>query len=490
MKNINILSLIQARETLEPDDFMSFVKFYGIDIKPAELQDLNNFIELLSDEVDFLTKFSGFYVGYKIPQIGKEFDLLRFGQNSILNIELKSTSDEDRIKKQLIRNKYYLSFLNRSVYAFTYESASDKLYFLNNNEMLVEVNAEFLAKKLNNQKLECRDDVDSFFNPSDYLVSPFNSTDKFLSNQYFLTQQQENVKNTILNSLGFTNSAKFISIIGGAGTGKTLLTYDIAKQLMVTGKNILIIHCGQLNDGQNKLNTMKWNIIPIKKFSKKNLESYDVIMIDEVQRIYPQQLDKIIEIVNENNKACIFSYDKSQTLSKKEANDDIDSKINSINSIDIYKLSEKIRTNKEIANFIKMLFDEKRNLEKSKNNNIEINYYSDNESAKSYLESLDENEWTVLRFTPSLHNNEFHEKYSDVNAEVSHAVIGQEFDNVAIAIDRYFSYDEDGKLDYTGRAYYYPLKMLFQNITRARKKINLVIIKNEELLKRCISILN
>lgn len=479
MKNINILSLIQARETLEPDDFMSFVKFYGIDIKPAELQDLNNFIELLSDEVDFLTKFSGFYVGYKIPQIGKEFDLLRFGQNSILNIELKSTSDEDRIKKQLIRNKYYLSFLNRSVYAFTYESASDKLYFLNNNEMLVEVNAEFLAKKLNNQKLECRDDVDSFFNPSDYLVSPFNSTDKFLSNQYFLTQQQENVKNTILNSLGFTNSAKFISIIGGAGTGKTLLTYDIAKQLMVTGKNILIIHCGQLNDGQNKLNTMKWNIIPIKKFSKKNLESYDVIMIDEVQRIYPQQLDKIIEIVNENNKACIFSYDKSQTLSKKEANDDIDSKINLINSIDIYKLSEKIRTNKEIANFIKMLFDEKRNLEKSKNNNIEINYYSDNESAKSYLESLDENEWTVLRFTPSLHNNEFHEKYSDVNAEVSHAVIGQEFDNVAIAIDRYFSYDEDGKLDYTGRAYYYPLKMLFQNITRARKKINLVIIKNE-----------
>ncbi|MCU6236736.1 ATP-binding protein [Morganella morganii] len=490
MKKINILSLIQARETLDSDDLTSYVKFYGIDIKPAELQDLKNFIELLSDEVDDLTKFSGFYIGYKISQIGKEFDLLRFGQSSILNIELKSTSDEDRIKKQLIRNKYYLNFLNRDIHAFTYETASNKLYHLNENDMLVEVDAAFFLNLLNNQKLEYRDDVDSFFNPSDYLVSPFNSTDKFLSNQYFLTLQQEDVKKTILKSLESTNSATFISIVGGAGTGKTLLTYDIAKQLMVKGKETLIIHCGNLNDGQNKLNAMKWNIIPIKGFSKINLENYDVIMIDEVQRIYPQQLDKIIKIINKNNMACIFSYDKSQTLSKKEARDDIDSKINSVNLIKTYKLSEKIRTNKEIANFIRMLFDRKRSFEKSKHNNIEINYFADHESAKRYFESLDGNEWTVLRFTPSQYDNEFHEKYSDVNAEVSHAVIGQEFDNVAIAIDPYFSYNDDGKLDYTGRAYYYPLKMLFQNITRARKKINLVIINNEEILKRCISVLN
>jgi len=53
----------------------------------------------------------------------------------------------------------------------------------------------------------------------------------------------------------------------------------------------------------------------------------------------------------------------------------------------------------------------------------------------------------------------------------------------------HFSYAEDGKLVYNGGAYYHPVKMLFQNITRARKRLNVVIIDNEVLLNRCISIL-
>lgn len=136
-----------------------------------------------------------------------------------------------------------------------------------------------------------------------------------------------------------------------------------------------------------------------------------------------------------------------------------------------------------------MLFNNKRSIPLSSNGNIEINYFNSTEDAKSYLDALDESKWEILRFTPSLYNNEHHEKYSEASDKTSHQVIGQEFDGVAVTIDSFFSYDGNGDLIYSGSAYYAPTKMLFQNITRSRKKLNLVIIGNEALLNRCITIL-
>lgn len=97
--------------------------------------------------------------------------------------------------------------------------------------------------------------------------------------------------------------------------------------------------------------------------------------------------------------------------------------------------------------------------------------------------------WEVLRFTPSQYNKEHHKQYFDSFSKTSHEVIGQEFDGVAIAMDKYFTYDAAGDLTYSGGAYYAPVKMLFQNITRARRRLNLVIIANEEILERCLAIL-
>lgn len=94
-----------------------------------------------------------------------------------------------------------------------------------------------------------------------------------------------------------------------------------------------------------------------------------------------------------------------------------------------------------------------------------------------------------MRFTPSQYKNEHHEKYSNTFGKTSHKVIGQEFDGVVVTMDQYFAYDPNGELAYRGGAYYYPVKMLFQNITRARKRINIVIINNEELLNRCMHVL-
>lgn len=480
---------MQAREALQDDSFESYMNYYAIDIKKSELEDLKILVDELYEIKTSICIFEGFYFGYKIPQIGKEFDLLRIGGNFLINIELKSTSTEKKILKQLIRNKYYLSYLGKKIYNICYVSSSKAIHFLKNDGSLGNMVLEELLDVLQTQKVEKIEDLDKLFNPSDYLVSPFNSTQKFLDGQYFLTHQQEDVKAQILNTLNTSKVANFISIVGSAGTGKTLLVYDLSKELIEAGVKPLIIHCGYLNEGQEILKYRGWNIIPIKTYKTHDISSYDVVIIDEAQRIYPVQLDEIVASISSGKGNCIFSYDKMQTLAKWEEDRDIDGKINKISHLKVHKLSERIRTNKEIATFIKMLFNNKRNLTISNNGNIEINYFYNLDDAKMYLESLDSNQWEVLRFTPSQYKNEHHEKYSNIYGKTSHKVIGQEFDGVVVTMDQYFTYDKDGELNYHGGAYYYPVKMLFQNITRARKKVNLVIIDNEEVLNRCVQIL-
>ncbi|MEI4802944.1 hypothetical protein WAZ07_16825 [Bacillus sp. FJAT-51639] len=74
---------------------------------------------------------------------------------------------------------------------------------------------------------------------------------------------------------------------------------------------------------------------------------------------------------------------------------------------------------------------------------------------------------------------------------IAHEVVGQEFDNVVAVLDQYFFYNQNGQLTTRGIAYYYDVtKMLFQMVTRARKKLHIIIINNEDVLNKCLGILN
>lgn len=489
MKNINILSLVQAHDSLTSDEYHAFVKYYGVDIKDNEVNDLKKLAENIYKILPYVNLFNVFYVGYKIQHISKEFDLLRFGNNFILNIELKSASTEEKIKIQLVRNKYYLKHINKVVHNFSFVVNTNTLYKLNNKDEVEVVSFDFLVQLLTNQDLIKLENPDVLFNPSDYLVSPFNSTDKFVNNQYFLTGQQEDIKSQTLRKINEVATA-FISINGAAGTGKTLLTYDIVKSLRDV-KKTLIVHCGQLNEGHFRLIDLGWKIIPIKNFINYNLNALDLVIVDETQRIYSSQLNKLVVDAKVNNTNCIFSYDKQQTLSAKESRMDIEGKINAIVGIVRFKLSDKIRTNKEIASFIKLLFNSQRkDVVFSNCGNVDFDYFSELNSVKDYIQVISNDGWEVLKLTPSLYNSEHHESYSDVSSKNSHAVIGQEFDNVAVVIDEYFFYDGAGELKYKSTTFYDSVKMLFQNITRTRKRLKLIIICNKEVLNRCLSILS
>lgn len=492
MKELNLMSVVQAQNNLDEKQWKKYYDYLGIEPKPTEIKDVEALIKQIEIVITDIKIFDNYYFGYTIPQIGKEFDLLRFGTDYTINIELKSIDTGGKIFNQLERNEYYLSFLKEKVYCFTFVTSTYKLYSLNSKGKMVERTINELAQLLFHQDVNNYVDIDKLFNPSNYLVSPFNSTLKFIYDEYFLTQQQEKFKKSTNLEIN-KSEASFISICGKAGTGKTLLTYDIAKDFINDGKKVLIIHCGILNAGQNKLiNDFSWNIIPIRMLDVLGFSSYDLIIIDETQRIYPAQLDKIIMAVQASKNSCIFSYDKQQCLRSWETNNKIDERIETSTSSLVHQLTEKIRTNKEIASFINCLFDKCKAIHKMDRSNIELSFFNNTDDAKRIIKKLESEDWKVINYTPSNRHNHPYDDYKLAAADSTHEVIGQEFDKVVVVIDSYFYYNgENLSIKNNGNDYYYnPQQMLFQMMTRVRKKLKVIVIDNQEIMDRCLSILN
>lgn len=493
MKGINIASIIEAHESLEKANFLKYLDHFKVSIKEDELLDLAILKKNLQKEAQCTHYFNDFFIGYKIPQISKEFDLLRLGENYNLNIELKKTSTVEKIKKQLIKNKYYLSFLGLNTICFTFITNDLKILKLDNNDDLVQTNLKELLKVIQKQKIKEVANIDSLFNPSNYLVSPFNSTKAFVSGEYFLTNHQDEIKKKVLAEIN-RDKTSFISIIGESGTGKTLLIYDIVDECRDQNLNTLIIHCGNLNEGQHELIYVHgWNIIPAKDIDNQKISNYSVVVIDEVQRIYVDQLNHIISEVRSSQLTCLFSYDKRQCLHRFEIENNIDGKIDNEVKPVKYELTKKIRTNKEIASFIECILDINKYVDRRSKPNITLNYFKSNEAAKEYIEHLINGNWKMINYTPSLKYNYPYDSFKIEGQESAHKVIGQEYDDVIAVVDSHFYYNNEGSLStrgYKRSPYYHPTKMLLQMMTRARRKLNFVVIDNEIVLKRCLEILN
>lgn len=492
MRNINILSIIEAYRKLSNTLFQKLMNSYGITsgIKNYELNGIEAFVDELLKANNNISIVNRYYLGYSIPQIGKEFDLLRFGHNYIINIEIKTESSIEKILKQQQKNKYYLSFLDKPLHIYTFISNENKLYKLvirNNGDEIEEITFNELCNILMSQEVVTFNNIDDLFNPSDYLVSPFNSPEKFMSEGYFLTVQQEQIYKEIQTKLSDT-ATNFIALTGGAGTGKTLLTYHIAKETIQRGKKVLILHCAPLNSGhQILMDEYNWSIY-MPKYAPNTID-FDLIIIDEAQRMYPYQFDKYIKEVRTLNKKCIFSYDEKQYLRDNEKQYHTKERIEKELLCTPYKLTDKIRTNKEIAYFIRQLFNIKKNIPNIDYTNIELTYCKDCYSAKLLLQELLERGWKTPNYTPGTRSFFHYEAYLSNDTESAHSVVGQEFNNVVVVIDESFKYNSQGDL-IADNTYYSQRQMLYQIITRTKKKLHIVIINNEVMLNRCIDILS
>ena len=123
MKTRNIISVLHGEEVIEAAGLMVDKKQRSL--KKSEIRTMRSFYEIMTNEGCLIKHFDGFFVSYSIAQIGKELDLLRFGADYILNIEIKSeikeANKQAKILKQMRENYYYLRCLVKPILILTYE---------------------------------------------------------------------------------------------------------------------------------------------------------------------------------------------------------------------------------------------------------------------------------------------------------------------------------------------------------------------------------
>lgn len=496
MRAVNLKSFISVYQADNACLFGRYVAANGIcdaqqGMRKAEVEDIISLVGYIEDNGADVRELDNFYIGYSIPQIGKEFDLLRFGVNSVVNIEIKQTALPEKVERQLLRNAYYLGFLDcrdKHLYSFVCDSAT--LYRWNGNGIEV-CDAGHLIDVLRHQSHMEIGDIDGLFDPTNYLVSPFNSTAAFVQGRYFLTKHQEEIKHGIMSSIQ-NRRARFMAVTGRPGTGKTLLVYDIVSQLISQGKRVLVLHCAGLNSGHTMLaDEYGWNIKSTRYGINDTRGDYDVIVVDEAQRIYPIQLNKLLANVESTYKPCIFSYDDGQCLSRDEISWEQSIKIEKLCNTNVYRLTEKIRTNKEIAEFIRCVLQLNHAVSLTDFPHVSVSYCKTYDQAKDFLDMYKSQGWKVPIYTPGIYSTFHYEKYR-IQSESTHQVIGQEFDDVVAVIDSHFYYDENGKLEtpVKDNTIYSQQKMFYQIVTRTRKRLHILVINNPDIMTRLLEIIS
>lgn len=480
----------------DADSFYKYEKVFSkrdidMQVRNYEMDCLKIFVTELNLPI---VCWDAFYYNYQIPQIGKEFDLLRFCNEFILNIELKSdiVPLED-IKKQLIRNRYYLRHIRNEILLFSLivkGGKIQKIYSLD-GEDLAETNITCIKDCITKSVSNCYvRDLDKLFKPSMFLVSPINNPERFIERNYFLTPQQEEIKRSV-SAMIDSGTYSHLIVNGKAGSGKTLLLYDLAKKIADSGKIAVVIHVGIKDAGHYELEKLipNFKIIAIKYWEEIMGMNFETVFIDESQRLYVSQLKGINKICKERKKVCLFCLDPEQLLNRDEVQRGVAKFLSTQRGSFI--LNKKIRTNKELATFIKALFNLPRVSTDIQYKNIRIEFTNTEFETKNVLQYYKENNFVYISHTPSsrvVHNTLDTFKSS----KTSHKVIGQEFDKVVVILDQDFYYTNKGEL--TGIKHPCPDYMyrglLFQEVTRAREELSIIVYKNSELYKKIISILN
>lgn len=497
MKAINIYTYSRIQEDMatEFENILS-QRPKKLNVKVQEFAAIKMLVDLLRNMGTEIKWFENFFVSFTIEQIGKEFDLIKIDRdNFVLNIELKSEDvGVEAIQSQLEKNHYYLKHLAPDVYLYTFVASTKKLYRYTPKEV-ENVELENLRNTMELFQKSIEENVESLFQANNYLISPLNTPDKFIKGDYFLTNQQHDIKKKVVDLILLNDKKEYIlGITGKAGTGKTLLLYDIIKSIAEQGLKCCLIHSGILCDGHRNLN-LQWenvNIFSAKELNgvgAKRLESYQYIFVDEAQRIYDSTFKKILEEVIDKSKAVVFAYDYVQALSKAEEKRNIPAKLQKIDGFVEYKLSDKIRTSKEIASFTRTMMNlNNRARGYMDYSDIDVLFANSTEEAMGLIDLYDEKGYIFISYTQSLYYRNSIDLYP--NTHDTHHVIGQEYDRVMIMMDRNFRYDQERRIQ--GKEHPNPdllfYKLLYQAISRAREKVCVLVVENYKLFSDILNI--
>ena len=157
---INLLSFFEAEKKKEIFELYRRINC----IENLSDEEINGIKTIYRKFIEYLdvndSKLSGYFLGKQYKRVvSEEFDILRFSDKKIINIELKSEriSDEE-IKRQLNRHDYFLKSIDidLEVKLFTYIQKTDELFkYCDNkkdivpckfNELIDEIPTDFVEK--------------------------------------------------------------------------------------------------------------------------------------------------------------------------------------------------------------------------------------------------------------------------------------------------------------------------------------------------------
>lgn len=442
-----------------------------------EFHDLMNNLGFINNGVGNYSR--GYIVGLKIDFVMEQFDILRIEENKILNIELKSEPiDEKDILKQLRCHRWYLMAGKTEEingYFLTYCKSTNKFYKLNKQNKLEEVEKEAfieIIKYFRDEPKKPEIDTDKF------IISPYDNINSFEEHDYFLTEEQIKAENKIIEQVDNNKFKKFI-IEGTAGTGKSLLVFDIAKKFSKRGKKVRIIQ-----EAAQKINsTIASNgfiIEDIQTFKDKDNASTDddVVIFDEAQRLYGLDYN-IFKKLNEG--VIILAMDPEQTLhsNEKKRTSEFLEKVKENSDFSCINLKNRVRYSGEIKGFIDQLWKNKQNNGFYEYENVDIIYCSNTEEAKVIINNKIVNEnFTPIEFTPKTNNFGSYENIWNYS-KTPHKVLGREFNNTLVIFNNWIIFKED-KLNFlTPEGYPFLVKnSVYEMLTRAKEKLCILVIGN------------
>lgn len=498
MRAVNLLTLAEGFETV-PTELMSVFEAQLSEreepldsVKPHEAACVIQVTHDLRETSCLAEKdFAGFAYSFRIPQISSEFDLLKVASDAVLNIELKAQSvGEDRIERQLRRNRYYLGPLGRRIFTFAFVLEPHSLYELREDGHFGVVSTSRLVEVMSSVGKSFDGQMEGLFRASDYLVSPLNDTKAFLEGKYFLTNHQEQIKTNFLRACATAKASEDATaceppaylVYGASGTGKSLLLYDLARSLC-TSHPVCVVHCGLLAPGHEALNAAqdRFRILPAKGSERLDLSAYGALLVDEAQRMWPAQLQSVTQSARRYGLPIFLSLDRQQVLGQAEGGEDTQAIVSqSFPHLSTWQLSRKIRTNRGLTGFIRTFFGLRGHREKVHTRHVKIAHAADAAHASELVEVYRADGYQYIRLG------------TDVGVELTlqdcpttNEVVGQEFDRVVMAIGPEFC--AEGA---TTRAGAIVREHVFQGLTRARSDLALVVYQNPALLERLLQIVS
>lgn len=469
--------------------FSDAMAYHFMEMKEIEKKDFTLFADLVLRNLGDNEDIGGLYFDTDI-KITPDFDCLFFSEEVIVNIDLKDIHNKETERKSINKFKVQGKILNltNKVYSnLVFFANEEKLYRFNQKNNTLEEYSIAKFSKIMSSTHAISTNLIYSLKPSDYIISPTENIEGFLKGQYYLEAQQWKVEEIIMTKPGI------YGVNGEAGTGKTLIAFDLAKKFRNLGKKVLFIFSGNLHEGHEALaERLDITIIPAKQMV--NLNEYDLIIVDEAQKLYstPRKWLYNWGEINSDKKTLVFFYHVKQTLSSKDSGQLIQNLCKTIEKDGMGKnlyLSKKIRSNPAITAFANNLFDLNHSPSPKKFslddflNCIDIKYFSNAEVAKPWIRELVKKGYKFLVPAGDRVGEASSDKFRYDFEEFfdTHNIIGEEKNKIVTYIDECVAYNNKGKLRKNSKEYYFIDNEIYVNLTRAKEKLAIAIIGNFDI---------